>query len=62
MSDFEIVGRKQKVDHLYGYREYTITIEDILALLQGKALYGQFNVEYAFKIMLEKEKKDERPD
>lgn len=55
MSDFEILEKNEKVsyeDMLYGFAEYTITKEDIEALLKGQKLYGTINDEYAFTIEL----------
>ena len=46
MSDFETLEKNEEVsdeDMLYGFQEYTITKEDIEALLKGQKLYGTIN-------------------
>ena len=55
MSDFEILDKDEEVsdeDMLYGFGEYTVTKEDVEALLKGQKLYGTINDEYAFTIEL----------
>lgn len=58
MKDFEILDKNIKdedIEWLWGGAKYTITKEDIEALLNGQKLYGTINDEYAFTIELEKE-------
>ena len=50
-EDFEIVNKNAKVDPCYGLEKFSITKEDIAALLSGKKLYSTINVgEYAMTI------------
>ena len=60
MSDFEIVNKNAKVDPCYGLENFSITKEDIEALLSGKKLYSTINDgEYAMTIeMAESEDKE----
>lgn len=54
MSDFEIYSKNKKVDPCYGLDDFSISKEDIEALLNGKKLYAQVNDgEYAITIILE---------
>ena len=54
MSDCEIYSKRKKVDYCYGLDEFSISKEDIEALLNGKKLYTQVNDgEYAITITLE---------
>ena len=43
MSDFEVYSKRKKVDPCYGLDEFSISKEDIDALLAGKKLYAQVN-------------------
>ena len=57
MSDFEIYSKRKKVEPCYGLDEFSISKEDIEALLNGKKLYTQVNDgEYAITITLEENK------
>ena len=54
MSDFEVYSKRKKVDPCYGLDEFSISKEDIEALLNGGKLYTQVNDgEYAVTIILE---------
>lgn len=55
MSDFEILEKdtkKENINWMWGGWEYTITKEDIEALLEGKKLYAIIGDEYAITIEL----------
>ena len=50
-SDFDIVSENDEVDKCYGMETFHISLTDIAALMQGKALYSTIMLnEYAIKI------------
>lgn len=49
----KIVEKGEKVEEWYGLDEFTISREEVQALLDGKVLYGSLNEEYAFTITVE---------
>lgn len=51
ISDFDVVGKDEKVDPCFGLEKLTMTVKDLNALLNGKKLYAQINSgEYAIEI------------
>ena len=60
---FIIKGKRAKVDECYGLYEFEISLKDIMALLEGKKLYGTVGEdEYAITIKLGKEEADDQSD
>lgn len=55
MGKFTITERNAENPSLYGMEKYSITKEQIEALLQGKKLYSDIGEEYAIEIIMESE-------
>lgn len=55
MGKFIITERNADNPPLYGMEKYSITKEQIEALLEGKKLYSDISEEYAIEIMMESE-------
>lgn len=56
MNSFKIISKKDKVDKCCGLYPFSITKEEIAALLSGKKLYSTVSYdEYAITIEMENE-------
>ena len=53
MNGFQVKNKSTKVDECYGLYEYSVTLDDIAALLKGKKLYSTVSYgEYAITIQM----------